>query len=120
MHCHDAEERGDHISSDSLDSSSSSSSSSDESVSAFLSSSDFLASSSSFFFDFSSSLSVFQKFAKASASEASSVMITLSKMVPPLTCHRSNPMKPKSSYLYTASSSAYSGLAIFLASQTPL
>merc|ERR1712185_151974 len=47
-------------------------------------------------------------------------MMTLSKMVSALTCQRSNPMNPKSAYLYTASSSTYSGLSIFLASQTPL
>merc|ERR1712078_685186 len=47
-------------------------------------------------------------------------MMALSKMVPPFTCHRSNPIKPKSSYLYTLSSSSYSGLAIFFASQKPL
>merc|ERR1719277_567079 len=41
-------------------------------------------------------------------------------MVPPLTCHRSKPMKPKSAYWYSVSSSWYSGLAIFFASQTPL
>merc|ERR1712113_549420 len=44
-----------------------------------------------------SNLSIF--FAKASASALSSVMITLSKMVPPLTCQRSNPTKPMSSNL---------------------
>merc|ERR1719297_795040 len=65
-----------------------------------------------------SNLSIF--FANASASALSSVMITLSKMVPPLTCQRSNPTKPMSSNLYTASSSSYSGFAIFLASQKPL
>merc|ERR1712217_487801 len=47
-------------------------------------------------------------------------MMTLSKMVPPLTCHKSKPRKPKSPYLYTMSSSSYSGLAIFFASQKPL
>merc|ERR1712170_185501 len=104
-----------YISSESLSSSLSESSSS----SSFLSSA-FLESSSSFFFVFSTSLSSFHFLAKASASDTSSVMITLSKIVPPLTCQRSKPMKPKSAYLYTASSSSYSGFAIFFASQKPL
>merc|ERR1712014_255197 len=77
------------------------------------------ASSSSFFLLFSTSLKSFHFLANASASALSSVTMTLSKMVPPLTCHKSKPRKPKSSYLYTWSSSSYSGLAIFLASQIP-
>merc|ERR1712014_384620 len=107
-----------YISTDSVLSSSSSSSSSSLSSSFF--SSAFFASSSSFFLAFSTSLRAFHFFAKASASDLSSVMMTLSKMVPPLTCHKSKPMKLKSSYLYKASSSSYSGLAIFFASQKPL
>merc|ERR1712187_988865 len=107
-----------YISSESFLSSSSSSSSS--SASSFLESSAFLESSSSFFFAFSTSLRSFHFFAKASASALSSVIMTLSKIVPPLPCHKSKPRKPKSSYLYTVSSSSYSGLAIFFASQTPL
>merc|ERR1719433_1534054 len=47
-------------------------------------------------------------------------MMMLSKIVPPLTCHKSKPTKPKSVYLYNESSSSYSGLAIFFASQMPL
>merc|ERR1712039_1018790 len=101
-------------------SSSDSSSSSSASDSSFLASWAFLASSSFFFSSLSTSLRSFHFLTKASASAASSVMITLSKMVPPFTCQRSKPMKPKSSYLYRALSSSYSGLSIFLASQTPL
>merc|ERR1712039_990331 len=103
-----------------LSSSSSESSSSSVSDSSFFASSAFLASSSSFFFSFSTSLRSFHFFTKASASATSSVMITLSKIVPPLTCQRSKPIKSKSSYLYRASSSSYSGLSICLAAQTPL
>ena len=44
------------------------------------------------FFKFRSSLSVILR--------QDSVIMTLSKMVLPFTCHRSKPMKPKSSYLY--------------------
>merc|ERR1740120_454134 len=88
---------------------SSSSSSSSSSFSAFLSSSAFFASSSSFFFAFSASHSSFHFLAKPSASEISSVTMTLSKMVPALTCQRSKPMKPKSANLYTSLSSTYSG-----------
>merc|ERR1712037_229111 len=115
-----------HISSDSLPSSASISSSSSSASSFFFSSaafasfSAFLASSSFFFLVFSTSLKSFHFFAKLSASALSSVMITLSKIVPPFTCHKSKPIKPKSSYLYTALSSSYSGFAIFLASQMPL
>merc|ERR1712008_673216 len=79
-------------------SSSSSSASLSSLASSFLSSAAF-ASSSSFFVLFSTSLKAFHLFAKASASALSSVMMTLSKMVPPLTCHRSNPTKPMSSNL---------------------
>merc|ERR1712040_10231 len=68
---------------------SSSSSSSSSSFSAFLSSSAFFASSSSFFLVFSTSLKSFHFLAKASASATSSVTITLSKIVPALTCHKS-------------------------------
>merc|ERR1712232_1498473 len=78
------------------------SASSDESSSSSSSSSAFLVSaaleSSSFFFSaFSCSLSSFHIFAKLSASALSSVMMKLSKMVPPFPCHRSSPTKPKSS-----------------------
>eukprot|EP00929_Paragymnodinium_shiwhaense_P064093 TRINITY_DN3206_c2_g1_i1.p1 TRINITY_DN3206_c2_g1~~TRINITY_DN3206_c2_g1_i1.p1 ORF type:complete len:127 (-),score=15.13 TRINITY_DN3206_c2_g1_i1:43-423(-) len=59
----------------------------------------FLASSSSFFLAFSTSLKVAHFLAKASASATSSVTMTLSKIVPPFTCQRSKPKKPKSSYL---------------------
>merc|ERR1719247_3853185 len=107
-----------YMSSDSVLSSVSSSSSS--ASSSFFLSSSFFASSAFFFSAFSVSLSVFHFAANTSASAISSQTITLSKIVPPLTCHRSNPMKPKSAYLYTALSSSYSGLSIFLASQKPL
>merc|ERR1719388_780537 len=79
-----------------------------------------LASSSSFFLAVSTSERAFHLAAILSASATSSVIMTLSKIVPPFTCHRSKPMKPKSSYLYRRSSSEYSGLAIFFASQKPL
>merc|ERR1719247_4039209 len=107
-----------HISSDSFLSSSSSSSSS--ASSSFFFSSSFFAPSSFVFSAFSCSLSAFHLAAKASASALSSQTMTLSKIVPPFTCHRSKPMKPKSAYLYTALSSSYSGLSICFASQTPL
>merc|ERR1719291_608698 len=106
-----------HISSDSFLSSSSSSSSASSS---FFFSSSFFVSSSFFFSAFSISLKAFHLAAKASASALSSQMMTLSKIVPPFTCHRSKPMNPKSAYLYTESSSSYSGLSIFFASQRPL
>merc|ERR1712183_626507 len=99
--------------------SASSASSSASSSSSFLSSA-FLASSSSFFLLFSTSLNSFHFFANLSASTLSSVRMMLSNMVPPLTCHKSNPRKPKSEYLYRLSSSLYSGLAIFFCSQKPL
>merc|ERR1711959_496421 len=108
-----------HMSSDSFLSSASSSSSSSASSSFFLSSS-FFVSSSFFFSAFSCSLRAFPFAANASASALSSQTITLSKMVPPFTSHKSKPMKPNSSYLYTALSSSYSGLSIFFASQKPL
>merc|ERR1719217_1443029 len=107
-----------YMSSDSVLSSASSSSSS--ASSSFFLSSSFFASSAFFFSAFSVSLRAFHFAAKASASALSSHTITLSKMVPPLTCHKSNPIKPKSAYLHTALSSSYSGLSIFLASQKPL
>merc|ERR1719221_1853179 len=107
-----------HISSASLESFSSSSSSS--ASSSFFFSESFLESSSFVFSAFSNSLRAFHFAAKASASALSSQTITLSKIVPPFTCQRSKPMKPKSAYLYTALSSSYSGLSIFLASQKPL
>merc|ERR1719310_1009544 len=107
-----------YMSSDSVLSSASSSSSS--ASSSFFLSSSFFASSAFFFSAFSTSLSAFHFAAKASASALSSHTITLSKIVPPLTCHKSKPMNPKSAYLYTALSSSYSGLSIFLASQNPL
>merc|ERR1712139_336975 len=107
-----------HISSDSFLSSSSSSSSS--ASSSFFFSSSFFAPSSFVFSAFSCSLSVFHLAAKASASALSSQTMTLSKIVPAFTCHRSKPMKPKSLNLYTVSSSSYSGLSIFFASQKPL
>merc|ERR1712050_381146 len=66
------------------------------SFSSFLSSAAFLASSSSFFLACSTSLKAFHFFAKASASALSSVTITLSNIVPALTCHKSKPRKPKS------------------------
>merc|ERR1711939_1193301 len=98
-----------HISSDSFLSSASSSSSSSASSSFFFSSS-FFDSSCFFFSAFSTSLIAFPFSANTSASAASSQTMTLSKIVPPLTCHKSKPMKPKSACLYTASSSSYSGL----------
>merc|ERR1712154_233165 len=52
-----------------------------------------------FFFSFSTSLNAFHLAAKLSASALSSVMMILSKIVPPFTCHKSKPMNPKSSYL---------------------
>merc|ERR1719482_876229 len=96
------------------------SSSSSSSSSSFFLSSVFLESSSSFFLVFSTSLRAFHFLANVSASATSSVIMTLSKIVPPFTCHRSKPIKPKSAYLYTESSSSYSGLEIFFASQKPL
>merc|ERR1712137_1328215 len=99
--------------------SASSASSSASSSSSFFSSA-FFASSSSFFLLFSTSLNSFHFFANLSASALSSVRMMLSNMVPPLTCHKSNPRKPKSEYLYKLSSSLYSGLAIFFCSQKPL
>merc|ERR1719247_595933 len=107
-----------HISSDSFLSSSSSSSSS--ASSSFFFSSSFFAPSSLVFSAFSCSLSAFHFAANESASALSSHTMTLSKIVPPFTCHRSKPMKPKSAYLYTVLSSSYSGLSIFFASQEPL
>merc|ERR1719453_2195782 len=107
-----------HMSSDSFLSSASSSSSS--ASSSFFVSSSFLVSSAFFFSAFSCSLNVFHLAAKASASALSSQTMMLSKMVPPFTCHKSKPMKPKASYLYTVLSSSYSGLSIFFDSHTPL
>merc|ERR1719265_2264830 len=112
-----------HISSPSFFSSrSSSSSSSSSSASSFFlaSSSLALASSSSFFLALSTSDRAFHFLANSSASARSSVMMTLSKIAPPFTCQRSKPMKPKSAYSETPSSSLYSGLSISLAVQTPL
>merc|ERR1719510_2229820 len=86
-------------SSDSFFSSSSSSSSSSFESGFLVSSSAFFASSSSFFMAFSTSLNSFHFFAKLSASTLSSVMMMLSKMVLPFTCHRSKPMKLKSANL---------------------
>merc|ERR1712070_116464 len=98
----------------------SSASSSSASSSSFVLSSDFFDSSSSFFLLFSTSLSAFHFLAKVSASALPSVMMMLSKIVPPFTCHKSKPRKPKSLYLYKLSSSLYSGFAIFFCSQKPL
>merc|ERR1719188_1544564 len=97
-----------YISSDSFFSSSSSSSLSSSSASSFFDSSTFFASSSSFFLAFSTSLRSFHFFTKTSASANSSVIMIESNMVPPFTCHKSKPTKPKSSYLYSMSSSSYS------------
>merc|ERR1712217_960848 len=91
-----------HTSSDSFSSPSSPASSSSSSSSSFSSSflsSVFFESSSSFFLLFSTSLRSFHFFKKLSASALSSVMMTLSKIVPPFPCHKSKPRKPKSSYL---------------------
>merc|ERR1712083_836039 len=107
-----------HISSASFLSASSSSSSS--ASSSFFFSASFLVSSSFFFSVFSTSLSAFHFAARASASALSSQTMILSKIVPPFTCQRSKPMNPKSANLSTASSSSYSGLSIFFASQNPL
>lgn len=46
------------------------------------------------------------------ATSGSSVIKTLSKMVPDLTCHRSKPIAQISSRLYNSGSGVYSGLSI--------
>merc|ERR1712151_1112136 len=100
--------------------SSSSSSSPSSSSSSFFASSAFFASSSSFFLAASMAFNAFHLAANVSASDLSSVMMILSKIVPLFTCHRSKPMNPKSAYLYTSLSSSNSGLSIFFSSHTPL
>merc|ERR1719424_70792 len=84
-----------YMSSDSALSSSASSSSSPLSASAL---SAFLASSSSFFLAVSTSFRAFHFLANSSASATSSHKMMLSKIVPPFTCHKSNPKNPKSAY----------------------
>merc|ERR1719326_1904673 len=117
MHYRSSSGLRNHISSDSFFFSSSFF---EESSSSFFFSSSFFEESSFFFSSFSTSLIAFHFAANESASALSSHTITLSKMVPPFTCHKSKPMKPKSGKLYTLSSSSYSGLSIFFASQKPL
>lgn len=46
------------------------------------------------------------------ATSGSSVMRTLSKIVPDLTCHKSKPIAQISSLLYNSESGVYSGLSI--------
>mmetsp|Transcript_23647 Transcript_23647/g.79434 ORF Transcript_23647/g.79434 Transcript_23647/m.79434 type:complete len:274 (+) Transcript_23647:322-1143(+) len=113
--------------SSSLDSSSSppssSSSSSSSSPAASLSSSSFFRFSSSALSNISFSLSLVASHValrSASASAGSSLMSTLSKMVPAFTCQISKPATPKDLYLPMDSSSVNSGLSIIGCSHGPL